>query len=220
MIQSAEDTHEEVCAQQESYNLSLNAEVEELWAKKRKLSSNLVTREKALAIIKQEKDDLSAQLQHQQLEFQQLQEKYVLLSEDKRKQDVNIKKWVRRASKAEKMVLKLEEKNESLQEQCQNHDTIIANLDEHVDHLLSIEQTLSSEKEKAEKEAECWASEAMRYHIQADDAKNYALGLRGLAQQIANGEPMTRNEFHQFFGLIRDGINEISAYDGPRLWKV
>jgi chromosome segregation ATPase len=172
-----------------------------------------------LAIIKQEKDDLSAQLQHQQLEFQQLQEKYVLLSEDKRKQDVNIKKWVRRASKAEKMVLKLEEKNESLQEQCQNHDTIIANLDEHVDHLLSIEQTLSSEKEKAEKEAECWASEAMRYHIQVDDAKNYALGLQGLAQQIADGEPMTKNEFHQFFGLIRDGINEISAYDGPRLWK-
>ena len=219
LIQSAEDTHEEVRAQQESYNLSLNAEVEELWAKKRKLESNLLTRETALAIIKQEKDDLSAQLQHQQLEFQQLQEKYVLLSEDKRKQDVNMKRWVRRASKAEKMVLKLEEKNEALQEQCQNHDTLIANLDAHVDHLLSIEQTLSSEKEKAEKEAECWASEAMRYHVQADDAKNYALGLRGLAQQIADGEPMTRNEFHQFFGLIRDGINEISAYDGPRLWK-
>ena len=172
-----------------------------------------------MAIIKLEKDDLSAHLQYQQLEFQQLQEKYVLLSEDKRKQDVNMKRWVRRASKAEKMVLKLKEKKESLQEQCQNQDTIIPNLDEHVDHLLSIEQTLSSEKENAEKEVECWASEAMRYHVQADDAKNYALGLRGLAQQIADGEPMTRNEFHQFFGLIRDGINEISAYDGPRLWK-
>jgi hypothetical protein len=59
----------------------------------------------------------------------------------------------------------------------------------------------------------------MRYHVQVDDAKNYASGLRGIAQQIADGEPMTRNEFHQFFGLIRDGINEISAYDGPRLWK-
>jgi hypothetical protein len=59
----------------------------------------------------------------------------------------------------------------------------------------------------------------MRYHVQPYDAKKYALGLRGLAQQIADGEPMTRNEFHQFFGLIRDGINEISAYDGPRLWK-
>jgi hypothetical protein len=30
------------------------------------------------------------------------------LSEDKRKQDVNMKRWVRRASKAEEMVLKLE----------------------------------------------------------------------------------------------------------------
>ena len=172
-----------------------------------------------MAIIKLEKDDLSAHLQHQQLEFQQLQEKYVLLLEDKRKQDVNIKKWVRRVSKAEKMVLKLEEKNESLQEQHQNQDLVIANLDEHVDHLLSVEQTLSSEKENAEREAECWASEAMRYHVQADDAKNYASGLRGIAQQIADGELMTRNEFHRFFGLIRDGINEISAYDGPRLWK-
>jgi chromosome segregation ATPase len=219
LIQSAEDIHEEVRAQQESYNLSLNAEVEELGAKKRKLESNLATREKALVIIKQENDDLSAQLQHQQLDFQQLQEKYVLLSEDKTKQDVNMKRWVRRASKAEEMVLKLEETNKSLQEQHQKQDVIIANLDEHLDHLLFIEQTLSSEKEKAEKEAECWASEAMRYHVQADDAKNYALGLRGLAQQIADGEPMTRNEFHQFFGLIRDGINEISAYDGPRLWK-
>ena len=219
MIQSAEDIHEEVRAQQESYNLNLNAEVEELWAKKRKLESNLATRETTLAIIKQEKDDLSAQLQHQQLQFQQLQEKYVLLSEDKRKQDVNMKRWVRRASKAEKMVLKLEEKNESLQEQHQNQDLVIANLDEHVDHLLSVEQTLSSEKENAEREAERWASEAMRYHVQADDAKNYALGLRGLAQQVADGEPMTRNEFHQFFGLIRDGINEISAYDSPRFWK-
>ena len=53
--------------------------MEELGAKKRKLESDLATREKAFAIIKQEKDDLSAQLQHQQLEFQQLQEKYVLL---------------------------------------------------------------------------------------------------------------------------------------------
>ena len=95
LIQSAEDTHEEVRAQQESYNLSLNAEVEELWAKKRKLESNLVTREKTLAIIKQEKDDLSAQLQHQQLEFQQLQEKYVLLSEDKRKEDALINQEMR-----------------------------------------------------------------------------------------------------------------------------
>ena len=96
------------------------------------------------------------------------------MSEDKRKQDVNMKRWVRRASKAEEMVLKLEEKNESLQEQYQNQDVIIANLDEHVDHLLSIEQTLSSEKENAERKAECWASEAMRYHVQANDAKNYA----------------------------------------------
>jgi len=141
------------------------------------------------------------------------------LSEDKRKQYVNMKRWVRRASKAEEMVLKLEETNKSLQEQCQNQDTIIANLDEHLNHLLSIEQTLSSEKENAEKEAECWASEAIRYHIQADDAKNYTSGLRGISQQIEDGEPMTRNEFHQFFGLIRDRINEISAYDGPRLWK-
>ena len=94
---------------------------------------------------------MSAQLQHQQLEFQQLQEKYVLLAEDKRKQDVSMKRWVRRASKAEEMVLKLEETNKSLQEQCQNQDTIIANLDEQVDHLLSIEQTLSSEKENAKK---------------------------------------------------------------------
>jgi predicted RNase H-like nuclease (RuvC/YqgF family) len=121
---------------------------------------------------------LSAQLQHQQLEFQQLQEKYVLLAEDKRKQDASMKRWVRRASKAEEMILKLEETNKSLQEQCQNQDTIIANLDEQVDHLLSIEQTLSSEKENAKKEAECWASEAMRYHVQAYDAKNYALGLK------------------------------------------
>ena len=113
--------------------------MEELGAKKRKLESNLAIREKALAIIKQEKDDLSAQLQHQQLEFQQLQEKYVLLSKDKRKQDVNMKRWVRRASKAEEMVLKLEEKNEALREQHQNQDVIIANLDEHLDHLLSIE---------------------------------------------------------------------------------
>ena len=75
---------------------------------------------------------MSAQLQHQQLEFQQLQEKYVLLAEDKRKQDVSMKRWVRRASKAEEMVLKLEETNKSLQEQCQNQDTIIANLDEQV----------------------------------------------------------------------------------------
>ena len=74
-------------------------------------------------------------------------------------------------------------------------------------------------KKNAEREAECWASEAMRYHVQADDAKNYASGLKGIAQQIADGEPMTRNQFHQFFGLIRDGINDISAYDGPRLWK-
>ena len=74
MIQSAKDIHEEVRTQQESYNLSLNIEVEELGAKKRKLESNLATREKALAIIKQENNDLSAQLQHQQLEFQQLQE--------------------------------------------------------------------------------------------------------------------------------------------------
>jgi chromosome segregation ATPase len=199
LIQSAKDIHEEVRTQQESYNLSLNIEVEELGAKKRKLESNLATREKALAIIKQEKDDLSAQLQHQQLEFQQLQEKYVLLSEDKRKQDVNMKRWVRRASKAEEMVLKLEETNKSLQEQCQNQDIVIANLDEQVDHLLSIEQTLSSEKENAEREAECWASEVMRYHVQPDDAKNYASGLRGIAQQITDGELMTRNEFHQFF---------------------
>ena len=34
LIQYVEDIHEEVCAQQESYNLSLNAEVEELGAKK------------------------------------------------------------------------------------------------------------------------------------------------------------------------------------------
>ena len=39
LIQSAEDIHEEVRAQQESYNLSLNAEVEELGTKKRKLES-------------------------------------------------------------------------------------------------------------------------------------------------------------------------------------
>lgn len=32
LIQSAEDIHEEVCDQQESYNLSMNAEVEELGA--------------------------------------------------------------------------------------------------------------------------------------------------------------------------------------------
>ena len=75
------------------------------------------------------------------------------MSEDKRKQDVNMKRWVRRASKVEEMVLKLEEKNESLQEQYQNQDVIIANLDEHVDHLLSIEQTLSSEKENAKKKS-------------------------------------------------------------------
>ena len=62
----------------------------------------------------------------QQLKFQQLQEKYVLLSKDKKRQDVNMKRWVGRA---------------------------------------------------------------------------------------------TRNEFHRFFRLIRVGINEISAYDGPRLWK-
>jgi len=74
------------------------------------------------------------------------------LSEDKRKQDVNMKRWVRRALKAQEMVLKLEEKNESLQEQHQNQDVIIANLDEHMDHLLSIEQTLSSEKKKMQKE--------------------------------------------------------------------
>ena len=47
--------------------------------------------------------------------------------------------------------------------------------------MLSIEQTLSSEKESAKREAECWASEAMSYHVQADDAKNYALGLKGMA---------------------------------------
>ena len=88
-----------------------------------------------------------------------------------------------------------------------------------MDHLLSIEHTLSSKKENTEREADNWASEAMHYNVQANDAKNYALGLRGIAQQIAYGEPMTRNEFHQFFGLIRDGINKISAYDGPRLWK-
>ena len=218
-IQSAEDIYEEVCAQQESYNLSLNAEVEELGAKRRRLESNLITQEKALATTRQEKDDLSAQLQQQQLKFQQLQEKYVFLLEDKKRQDVNMKRWVGRASKAEEMVLKLEEANESLQEQCRSQEIIIAKLDEQVDHLLSVEQTLSSEKESAEREAECWASEAMRYHVQVDDAKNYALGLKGIAQQIADGEPMTRNEFHRFFGLIRDGINEISAYDGPRLWK-
>nr|TKS15863.1 uncharacterized protein D5086_0000028980 [Populus alba] len=129
------------------------------------------------------------------LEFESQLPEHVKLDdmplEDKKRQDVSMKRWVGRASKAKEMV----------------------------DHLLSIEQTLSSEKENAEREAECWASEAMRYHVQADDAKNYALGLRGIAQQIADGEPMTRNEFHQFFGLIRDEINEISAYDGPRLWK-
>jgi len=63
-----------------------------------------------------------------------------------------MKRWVRRALKAQEMVLKLEEKNESLQEQHQNQDVIIANLDEHMDHLLSIEQTLSSEKKKMQKE--------------------------------------------------------------------
>ena len=99
-----------------------------------------------MAIIKLEKDDLSAHLQHQQLEFQKLQEKYVLLLEDKKRQDVKIKRWVRKASKAEKMVLELEKANGSLQEQCHNQDKVIANLDEQVDHLLSIEQTLSSEK--------------------------------------------------------------------------
>jgi len=52
LILSAEDIHQEVRAQQESYNLSLNAEVEELGAKKKKLEFNLATREKALAIIK------------------------------------------------------------------------------------------------------------------------------------------------------------------------
>ena len=98
------------------------------------------------------------------------------------------------------MVLKLEETNESLQEQCRSQDIIIANLDEQVDHLLSIEQTLSLEKENAEREAKCWASEAMSYHVQADDAKNYALALIGIAQQIAEGEPMTRTEFHHFLG--------------------
>ena len=55
-----------------------------------------------MAIIKQEKDDLSAQLQHQQLEFQQLQEKYVLLSEDKRKQDVKIKRGLEEHQKLRK----------------------------------------------------------------------------------------------------------------------
>jgi dephospho-CoA kinase len=62
-----------------------------------------------------------------------------------------MKRWVRRASKAEEMVLKLEEKNESLQEQYQNQDVIIANLDEHVDHLLSIEQPYH-QKKKIQKE--------------------------------------------------------------------
>jgi hypothetical protein len=45
----------------------------------------------------------------------------------------------------------LEEKNESLQEQHQNQDVIIANLDEHVDHLLSIEQPYH-QKKKIQKE--------------------------------------------------------------------
>lgn len=108
MIQSAEDIYEEVRTQQESYNLSLNAEVKELEAKKRRLKSNLITQEKALVTTKQENDDLSTQLQHQQLKFQELQEKYVLLSEHKKRQDVRMKRWVGRASKAEEMVLKLE----------------------------------------------------------------------------------------------------------------
>ena len=120
--------------------------MKELGAKRRRLESNLITQEKALAITRQEKDDLSAQLQQQQLKFQQLQEKYVLLSEAKKRQDVSMKRWVGRASKAEEMELKLEEVNESLQE------IIIAKLDEQVDHLLSIEQTLSSEKKKVQKE--------------------------------------------------------------------
>ena len=113
--------------------------MEELEAKRRKLESNIITQEKALAITKQENDALSAQLQHQQLKFQQLQEKYVLLSKDKKRQDVSMKRWVGRASKIEEMVLKLEETNESLQEQCRSQDIIIVNLDEQVDHLRSIE---------------------------------------------------------------------------------
>ena len=92
----------------------MNAEVEELGAKRKRLESNLITQEKALAITKHENDDLSAQLQHQQLKFQQLQEKYVLFSEEKKRQGVSIKRWVGRASKAKEMVLKLEETNETL----------------------------------------------------------------------------------------------------------
>ena len=83
-----------------------------------------------MATTRQENDDLSAQLQQQQLKFQQLQEKYVLLSEDKKRQDVSMKRWVGRALKAEEMVLRLEKANESLQEQCRSQKIIIAKLDE------------------------------------------------------------------------------------------
>jgi hypothetical protein len=94
------------------------------------------------------------------------------------------------------MVLELEKANGSLQEQCQNQDKISVNLDEQVDHLLSIKQTLSSEKKNAEKKkAKRWAFETMCYHIQVDKAKNYASRLRGITQQIADGEPMAKDEF-------------------------
>jgi hypothetical protein len=89
----------------------------------------------------------------------------------------------------------LEKANGSLQEQCQNQDKISVNLDEQVDHLLSIKQTLSSEKKMQKKKAKHWALEAMCYHIQADKAKNYASRLRGIAQQIADDEPMAKDEF-------------------------
>ena len=45
------------------------------------------------------------------------------------------------------------------------------------------------------KKAKHWALEAMCYHIQADKAKNYASRLRGIAQQIADDEPMAKDEF-------------------------
>ena len=45
------------------------------------------------------------------------------------------------------------------------------------------------------KKAKRWAFETMCYHIQVDKAKNYASRLRGITQQIADGEPMAKDEF-------------------------
>lgn len=114
-----ESVQEEIRAQLESQNTSLNFEVEKLGPEKRKLVSNLMAQEKSLAKVEEKRDRLMTQLLQQQKKgFEIYKEQFTLLTIVKKKQTIKMVKMVEEASGAQKKIAGLEKINDALHKQC------------------------------------------------------------------------------------------------------